>query len=456
MATIPYYVDARNGNDSNDALTWGTAVKTLGGLNTAQTAQGDFGSLGNLCPIHCVGVFTEFYSTQTRYNAYQADGFAILDGEGTIDKGLYSVSTQQHTVTGFVFKNHTLCSVYCQSNGGISFIDCTFDEPYATFGGLYILNYASWPAMIKGCTFQNCIKGLTGGVEASSYYAIRYVYNCTFANNTYGIWFANVTAAIANYPVEIKNCIFRSNTTHINLTGTVDTIGNHGTLASNGGRWNLNYNDIDFSSGNCKEFVENTAITTYTSLATWQTITTANNQPNTPDPNSISTDPLLVDEAKNLYGLTAGSPCLVNGSIVVGSLIQGAWDEYPMEGISNNRNPLLWTGATFTNTEIDADNNIVLSTGQTNGTVVFEYDFGAQRIIKKFTMDFLYGWNTSVPTYDPAATLPEVWSFRVRTSPDAVPTWGAYSEVDWNSGGVDLNLSNVYVIGIEITIRNNA
>lgn len=448
MATIDYYVDARNGNDSNDGLAWGTAVKTLAGFNIAQTAQGDFGASWDFCPVHCAGVFTERYDPISgRYNAFVADDFAVMDGQGTISYGIFDNNSYTHSYTGFQFKNHTTAGIKTGQRGTGKVYDCHFDEPYASHGCMLNTNGQDNAGLIQGCTFTNSAYGFYAGGNPTHSYGTD-IYNCTFEGLTIGIHGGGASLGLGQH---VKNCIFRNNTTHLQLIGTADTICHTGYGSSNGA-WTLDYNCIDFSTGNCQEYVKNTAVTTYTDLASWQAVDTG---ANLPDVNSISQNPLFVDEATSLYGLSPTSPCLVNGSIAVGSLIQGAWDEYPIQGVSQIADSAVWTGAVFTDCELDGSNNLVLSAGQTTGTAVFDINFGGQREVKRFYMDFLSAWNTSVVSYS-IGSLPDVWSFRVRTSPDNVPTWSAYSEVPYNTGGVNLNLSSVYHLGIELTLRNNA
>jgi hypothetical protein len=294
--------------------------------------------------------------------------------------------------------------------------------------------------------------------RSPSYYENRKVYNCTFVGNPIGIELAG-SGTLYPYWTDFQNCIFRTNTSHIKTTGTTvpNKVSGSNTLGPNvgGSTFTFNNNDIDFSSGNVIAFNSSDVLTTFTSLASWAVLQNAGanaGSQNAPDSQSISADPKFIDEARELYGLAPDSACLTNGALAAGSIIQGAWENYPMEGISATRNASLWTGAAFTNCEI-VSNNIVLSSGQTEGTAVFTYNFGAQREIKRLDFSFLYGWDQSILDYDESDTLPETWTFRYRISADGVPNWGSYVAANWLS---DLNLSSVYVLGIEVTLRNDA
>jgi hypothetical protein len=126
-----------------------------------------------------------------------------------------------------------------------------------------------------------------------------------------------------------------------------------------------------------------------------------------------------------------------------------------MDGVSANANASTWTGATKTDTEIVSD-NYVLTSGSSEGTVLFDFNFGAQRAIHKLWLNYKYGWDTSIISYDETETEPETWKIRYRTSSVHPASWSGYTEVALNSGGVDLNLTSVYHLGIELTLRNDA
>lgn len=461
MAT-DYYVDSRNGNDSSDGLAWVTAKKTFNAmwLAAADTVTSEV----DPNKMYLAGVFSETMNTSSglfgEYWEFHATGFAIFDVDFVLDYAYQcppNTGVNTFKLYGFEFRGSRSECVKDQKAFSSEFYDCVFDGQSISPWGFKRTDYHDAPSFYR-CTFKNFTTSAMDLRANNPYFSMSEVYNCTIVGNPIGIELS-CTGALYTYWTDFQNCIFRTNTSHIKTTGTtanneVSGSNSVGPSAS-GSTFTFNNNDMDFSSGNVIAFNNSDVLTTFTSLATWavlQNAGTAAGSQNAPDNQSISADPKFIDEPRELYGLAPDSACLTNGALAVGSLIQGAWENYPMEGISATRNASLWTGATLTNCEISS-NNIVLSSGQTEGTAVFTYDFGAQREIKRLDFSFLYGWDTSILDYDESDTLPETWSFRVRTAPDAVPTWGAYVEKDWLS---DLNLSNVYVLGIEVTLRNDA
>ena len=411
------YADSRNGNDSNDGLSWANAKKTLSASITA-ASSGD--------TIFACGVFNESYTEPNKNLTFTAQGFAILDGQSALSVAVTPDGNNvSRTYNSFILRNYT--STLFNGNPGAgstashTFNDCRFE---ATPTG--IVQDAGGESANR-CIFSDC--STVGYSSTTTYGSSRTFTGCTFVGCGTGIKYTGNVSSISP-----TNCIFRSNTTHIEIVNS--TIYNTAS----------NYNCIDFSSGNCK-----IGASTYTTMADWRT---AVGSPK--DSASISKDPLFADQAKGVYMLKSDSPCLVNGGLAFGSLIQGAWiNPAGVKGSdcwSTNRNAAVWNGATLTNTEIDGSNNIVLSAGQTSGTAVFLHDFGAQTNIRRIDLSHIYGWSTSVLDYDLTDTKPETWEFRYRTSGDATPPAGAWTEASWLS---DLNLSGVRQLEIEVTLTKN-
>ena len=463
MAT-DYYVDSRNGNDSDDGLSWANAKKTFGAMWAA--AADTTTSPADPNKMYLVGVFGEgLYLDATGLSTenweIHAQGFAIFDrgfGAGN-DYGTYSpYSGYLKKIYGCTFRGYTISGSFSGDRYSPEVYDCVFDgqgiSPYGYKSGGY-----SDGSNFFRCIFKNHAQaGLWFRYNNPAYKTVK-AWNCTIVGNLNGVELDITSTSTYTWWFDVQNCIFRTNTSHVNVTGTDTTknsIGGSNSIgpASSGSIMTLNNNNIDFSSGNAICFNASDVKTTYTSLATWavvQNAGTAVGSVNAPDNASISQDPKFIDEARELYGLAPDSGSLSAGSLGIGSVIQGAWEDYQMEGISATRNASLWTGATLSNCEIDS-NNIVLSAGQNTGTATFVYDFGAQRIIKRLDFSFLYGWDTSIFDYDTSDIEPETWSFRYRTSADGVPNWSGYTTANWLS---DLNLSSVYMLEIEVTLRNN-
>ena len=464
MATS-YYVDSRNGNDSDAGTSWGAAKKTFGAMWAAAadttTTEGSpnkmylCGVFGEVMAFDATGLYNEFWEIH-------AQGFAIFD-RGFGAGNTYGISAPLYwsgiiiKVYGCTFKGYTSQGLYGSSRYGPKIYDCVFDGQGVSPYGYKSMGSTDGTQFYR-CTFKNHAQSGLYFQSDNPHYAMVKAWNCTIVGNTNGVEL-NTSGTGWAYWFDIQNCIFRTNTSHVNVTGADTTktqIGGSNSVgpSSGGNILTLNNNNIDFSSGNAICFNNSDVKTTYTSLATWAVLQnhgSAVGSNNAPDSASISQDPKFIDEARELYGLAPDSGSLSAGAIGVGSVIQGAWEDYQMEGISATRNASLWTGATFSNCEIDS-NNIVLSAGQNTGTATFVYDFGAQREIKRLDFSFLYGWDTSIFDYDTSDTEPETWSFRYRTSPDGTPTWSGYTTANWLS---DLNLSSVYVLEIEVTLRNN-
>src|SRR3990167_1040185 len=404
------YADSRNGNDSNDGLSWANAKKTLAASNTAASA-GDV--------INAVGVFIESVSF-TKTLTLTAVGFCVLDGQSVLATGL-TISGQVVTMNGVWLKNYSTNGVTSTSNATVTCNDCAFSSCPAGFSHT---SSGDNSITINRCIFRNCS---TAGLSQNNA-ATATVTNCTFVGCGTGYLWASATSTL--HP---RNCIFRTNTTHI----AVGTAGAYHSSA--------NYNCIDFSSGNCK-----IGATPYTTMADWRTAVGGSK-----DANSISVDPQFVDQAKNLYMLKPASACLVNGSLAFGSIQQGAWinpeGSKGSEAWSANSDPgSAWSTKTLSNCEVDGSGNIVLSANQYTVTATFLRNFGAQRKIRRINFGQTFSWPTSFLDYDTADVRPETWEYRYRTSADGTPPAGGWTEASWLS---DLNLSGVQQIEVEVTLK---
>lgn len=414
------FADSRSGNDANSGASWALAKKTLtAAKNTA--INGD--------TIKCAGVFTENLTLTGRTLTFEAEGVAILDGEGVIDAGFVHEDNTTTVFRGFTIRNCITSGLrmggFNAINGSLTLEDCVVENCQR---GVYVsgntgnITINLTRTIIRNCSGMGVYRPSVAGVVTIN------ILNSTITGCGRGIYVPGGNTAT----VKLQNSILSHNSIrHIDFDTNVAT--SRYSAASN-------FNDIDFGSGSC--FAGSVAIT---DLATWKGATGA-------DASSISADPLYVDRLKRLHMLTPASPCLVSGSLVFGSLVQGAYNRFPAAGISANVNALQWGTATFEGCSVDGNGNIAVLTTSGLGTAVFTLDLGAPHTIRRIDLPYIYGWPTSVLDYDKSDTLPETWQYRLATSLNGITytPFSIYKLFD------DLNLVNVRFLKLEVTLRKDA
>jgi hypothetical protein len=421
------YADARNGNDSNDGLSWATAKKTLGSSVTA-ASTGD--------TIYCVGVFHEavFYPWNTKGSiTFQAVGFAILDGQLDLPTGVTLTGVGAGTLkfVGFTFRNFYSIGFYLVGNGGgVTLENCIVEGiPYgmympASSGPIVPLTLTN--TIMRGCRLWAVY------VEGSGCQITYRVSQCTFVNCGNGIrhWPATGTS------VAVLRSIFH------NIPGYM-------IYAVTAGYWAgpFDFNCYDFTGSNTLYFGG-----AYTSLSAWKAAIAIYDQ------NSISVDPLFLDEAKNLHRLKNTSPAVIDARIL------GAYNLLLADGCSDNFNATVWdtpdsvspVGSVIQNSNGDW----VLADGYDVGAITFKIDFGGLFNIRKLNLSHTFGGlmvgtgggPTSVLDYDKTIPLGyETWEYRIATSVDGI-AFGAFTAKNINE---DLNLTGIWAIKVEATLRRD-
>jgi hypothetical protein len=402
----------KSGNDSNGGLTQALAKLTLQAAVTA-AANNDTVRVYS-------GVYSEIIAPiSAKSLTFIGDGKVIIDGENSFTTFTTTTLGTSH-FRNIHFRRFTSILISSHSH---SFLDCEISEmPSGTSSGTRTaantvfrditgtaiaqpVNPAA-DAIYTSCTFVNCGKGIssTGG--------------------------GGISNAI------VQNCIFRSNTTHLDFT-----ILSAYHLTSGG-------NDIDFSTGNCK-----LAATTYTTLSTWQAAVSLR------DSVSVSADPKFLDENKKMYGLKADSPCLFSGLLSVADRVQGAFNRKiggggvaVMEGFSSGRNTTIWNGAVLVNTLQNASGNYTMASGTVEGSTVFTSVFSSGINIGRIFVNEEIYYPLAVIDHDNTDTAPNRLTLRARFSPDIVPTYGPYINFE---PGTDVAQSGIRQMEITAPFRKN-
>lgn len=419
------YVDARNGNDSNDGSDWANAKKTIQAMYTAANA-GDV--------IYCAGVFNESLSfgTAAKHMYLVGVGAAVLDGLGALGWGFYStaINNASYSITDFTIKNYQygVGSVMNAGNDGqaMTLVRCVIED--CSVAGVYC-GGARHFARIVNTVIRNCPIGVYSTNAAQS--CVPVLQNCTITGcATYGYY--NQTPSTANTQPYATRSIFYNNGYHIYISASCGLTSAH------------NQNCIDFSSGKCYW-----PSADKTTMADWRTASSR-------DASSLDADPLFLDADKNLHRLQKTTPAIIGGVIL------GAFSTLLAEGCSHNYEEPTWSGATVApegSCYLDANDNWVLSGTVSSGTVTFEYDFGsAPRSIRRINLSHSYagvgggvgGGPTGLLDYDMADTLPETWEYRVAV--DTGSGYGAFAEKKLYD---DIALSGVIKIKIEVTLRSD-
>lgn len=416
------YCDARNGNDTASGTTWAASKKTLGATITAASSNDT---------IIAVGAFNEvLVAAGTKHLTFTANGFAVLDGKNALTTGVTNSTASLWIFNGFAIQNFVNGTSNTQAayayTRTIQLIDCVVRN-CSTSGVWQPDNSLGARTYLLRTLIYGCVNGIVNGSGGGGNGQYVELFNCTVTGCTYGIVDTN---GYTSGDITGTNNIFSGNTTHIYTTGTFRTV------------WD--FNDIDFSSGNCSY-----GGATKTTLAAWRTACGR-------DANSVSAAPAFVDSAKNCYRLGVGS-----GAIIAGVLL-GAFGTKLAYGISNNVNEPLWSGAAVSpggGAALDGSDNWALASG-TDATVTFETaDWGVARNVRKINLQYAYaglgsgvgGGPESILDYDESDTLPETWQYRVAISLDG-SSYGAFATKNLYD---DINIS-ARRLKIEVTLRNDA
>ena len=261
------------------------------------------------------------------------DGTTVFSGGGTNSteyEGFtargngYGTSAVYHFAEELRFFNMTFDDVGgvgqgrgLNSNGSAYIEGCTFNLPsYAldgvegfvkncTFSGcsvVFVQNIADFTWTVVGCTFDGCTQ-IIDAQGSQDYppplYRVLYIVNCTFYDGD------EIFANRADENSRGLSFSFFNNIVHTYVT-VFDADGTGGDLSYVNADYNTYYN--------CTQVAE-IAGSDYT-LAQWQGLTDARG--NSPDANSVTTDPGLTSPATADFSLTAASNCRHAG---VGSFV---------------------------------------------------------------------------------------------------------------------------------------
>jgi len=237
------YVAGGSGQDTNDGLSWQTAVKTIQkGLDltpatgwTVLVANGTYTGTGNKnldfsgkaihlksvggaanCIIDCENSGRGFYFHSGETNAAIVDGFTIQGGNsgGVGDGGAIYCNNSSPTFTNCTISGNTANpgpggGVGCYSSPSPTFTNCTISDNSAGYGGGIFCYCSSSP------TFTNCaISGNTatsygGGVSCSL--SNPTFTNCTISGNTATTYGGGACCYSDNGPT-FRNSIIWGNT----------------------------------------------------------------------------------------------------------------------------------------------------------------------------------------------------------------------------------------------------
>jgi hypothetical protein len=248
-------------------------------------------------------VFTGGGTDSTEY-----DGFTVR-GNG------YGTDGVSHFATGLRFFNMTFDDVGGVGQGrginsnGYGYIEgCTFNVPSygidgceglvknCTFSGcsvVFLQNIADFVWTVVGCTFDGCAQ-IIDAQGSQGYpppiYRVMYIVNCTFYDGN------EIFANRASENSRGLSFSFFNNIVHTYVT-VFDTDDTGGGLSYVNADYNTYYN--------CTQVAE-IAGSNYT-LAQWQGLTDARGD--SPDANSVTTDPGLTAPATPDFSLTAASNC---------------------------------------------------------------------------------------------------------------------------------------------------
>jgi parallel beta-helix repeat protein/predicted outer membrane repeat protein len=303
------YVDGASGQDTNDGLTWETAVKTIQkGLDlapatgwTVLVADGTYTGAGNKD--------LDFNGKAIHLKSVGGAENCIIDCENS-GRGFYfhSGETANSVVEGFTIRNGAFGAggAVCCDHSSPTIINCTISGNSAYLGGALFCGGSSPSGSssptITNCTFSGNSAEENGGAVFCSYSSSPTITNCTFSGNS-----ASSGGAVG--------CIDYSSPTITNCTFS-------GNSASSGGAV---YCDSSSPTITNSIMWSNSAalgneIYVYNSLAS---VTLSNSDVtsggyggitgNITENSCIHLDPLFFDAGNGNYHLQAGSPCIDAG-----------------------------------------------------------------------------------------------------------------------------------------------
>lgn len=321
-----WYANSITGNNGNSGATMALAKATLAGASGV-ASNGDF--------IDCHGIFTEALPI-AKSLTWRGVGQCVLDGGGVLAGATLGAVTI--TCIGMRFRGFTNHVFYTSNAPTLNLLYCEFaDQPI----GVNFTSNSGKYLNIENCVFSN-----------HTTYAV-YVYD-TYTNIRNSVFVKNAVGIQTYFDYYLYNAVLSNNV-------FLDPV--MVNYSYNNGSWVGGHNVYDFTNGKCiRVGVDKT------SLADWRT---SQSSEYTSQDRQARSD--LADYTGNVFRSSPSSYLLTAGA--AGGT---AGVSRPAAVVSNNVNASLWTGGTFSNTEIDGSGNLVLSAGQTLGTWTSgELDLGA-------------------------------------------------------------------------------
>jgi predicted outer membrane repeat protein len=240
FALLAIYVDGASGQDTNDGLTWETAVKTVQkGLDlapatgwTVLVANGTYTGTDNKnldfkgkaillqsaggaenCIIDCQISGRGFYFHSGETEATIVEGLTIRNGRvfgdwpDSCGGGITCLYGSSPTITNCTFSENSAGgggAIYCKYSSSPAIMNCTFSDNSAAYlGGAVYCRYYSSPTMTD-CTFSGNSAG--GGGAVYGYLSSPSITDCTFGGNL-----ADSGGAVYGGSGTITNCAFSGN-----------------------------------------------------------------------------------------------------------------------------------------------------------------------------------------------------------------------------------------------------
>lgn len=421
---------AKDGNDSNGGTSYADAKLTIAGAISA-ASSGDTISIGP-------GVYNEAVTPGAKNLTFQADGYVVLDGGGTLTHGFNMTSSASTSVVNDLIVQNFTSQAFAINRSANVAQSLTLNRcvaRYCLWGAqLATLNDATGGSL----TANNCIfHHLTYGVlqMGASTGSTLTVSRCTIADcsNT-----GAYKGGAGNFIV--KHCVLSNNTKHYQVDSTTQTI-------------TVNFNCVYFDGTATSTW----SGTTTTVFATWKSTSGK-------DALSVSQNPVFVDRAKELYGLhfTSSIPSILQADD--GSGYGAGHSALPYIGWSDNDPDGNWDGVHLVNLVVNGSGNLALASGSASGTAYFEpYDLSRVQNLQRANIKTSLNTNhypSDVPDFDPADTQPKRMTFRFRHDTDPFdwdddevdgPVW---IEVEPSGLGQNVNVNCQY-FQIAVTLRSD-
>jgi PKD repeat protein len=275
------YVDGTNGSDTNDGLSWATAVKTIQkGLDLA-AATASTVWVANETYTGAGNKDLDFRGKAAHLKSVGGAANCIIDCENS-GRGFYFGSGEDanSVVEGFTIRNGDADyggAVYCKDSSP-TITNCTFSGNSADSGGAVYCYYSSSPTFTN-CTISDNWTGGFGGGICCTYNSSPTMSSCTIMSNTAS--YGGAVECYENSMPVLNNTI---------LWGNTGSLGNQ--IYTNGVMCAVTLNFCGYANG-------------ANDIAGSGTLT-----PN----NCINLDPLFVDAANGDYRLQATSPCIDAGN----------------------------------------------------------------------------------------------------------------------------------------------